>query len=127
LFSASKILSYLLQQGSILVPLLFLIYITDLPSIINSQSKPILFTGDTNIIISHPEIDCLQIYMNDVFAGLNKWTKANKLTLNFDKRNFMKFCTTNKTCVNLSFGYTDKTIEEAETTTACSVGHGLWP
>jgi hypothetical protein len=54
--------------------------------------------------------------MNDVFAGLNKWIKANKLTLNFDKTNFMKFCTTFKNCVNLSIGYIDKIIEEVETT-----------
>jgi hypothetical protein len=54
--------------------------------------------------------------MNDVFAGLNKWIKANKLILNFDKTNFKKFCTTNKNCVNLSIGYVDKATEEAETT-----------
>jgi hypothetical protein len=54
--------------------------------------------------------------MNDVFASLNKWIKANKLTSNFDQTNFMKFCTNNKTCVNLYFGYDDKTIEEVETT-----------
>jgi hypothetical protein len=54
--------------------------------------------------------------MNDVFAGLNKWIKANKLTLNLYKTNLMKFCTTNKNCVNLSIGYEDKTIEEVETT-----------
>jgi hypothetical protein len=54
--------------------------------------------------------------MNDVFAGLNKWIKANKLTLNFDKTNFMKFCTTNKNCVNLSIGCIDKTVEEVKTT-----------
>jgi hypothetical protein len=53
-------------------------YINDLPPTINSQSKPILFADDTNII-SHPEIDCFQICMNDVFAVLNKWIKAKKL------------------------------------------------
>jgi hypothetical protein len=50
--------------------------------------------------------------MNDVFASLNRWIKANKLALNFDKTNFMKFCTNNKTCVNLNMGFDDKTIEE---------------
>jgi hypothetical protein len=54
--------------------------------------------------------------MNDVFAGLNKWIKANKPTLNFDKTSFMIFSTANKNCVNLSTGYVNKTIEEAETT-----------
>jgi hypothetical protein len=54
--------------------------------------------------------------MYDVFAGLNKWIKASKLTLSLDRTNFMKFCTTNKNCVNLSIGFEDKTIEEVETT-----------
>jgi hypothetical protein len=47
---------------------------------------------------------------------LNKWIKANKLTFNFDETNFMKFCTNNKTCVNLNIGYDDKSVEEVETT-----------
>jgi hypothetical protein len=83
---------------------------------INSQSKLILFADDINIIISHPEIVFFQICMNDIFAGLNKWIKVSKLTLNSDETNFMKFCTTNKNCVNVRIGYVDKTIEEVETT-----------
>jgi hypothetical protein len=71
-------------QRSILGPLLFLIYINDLAPTINTQSKPILFANDTNIIISHPETVCFQNRMNDVFTSLNKSIKANKLTLNFD-------------------------------------------
>jgi hypothetical protein len=38
-------------QGSVFGPLLFLLYINDLPPNINSQSKPILFAEDTIIII----------------------------------------------------------------------------
>jgi hypothetical protein len=68
------------------------------------------------INIAHPEIDCFQNCMNDVSASLNKWIKANKLTLNFDKTNFMKFCTNNKAYFNLNMGYSDKSIEEVETT-----------
>jgi hypothetical protein len=54
--------------------------------------------------------------MNDIFTSFNKCIKANKLTLHFDKTNFMKFCTNNRTCVNLNTGYDDKTIEEGITT-----------
>jgi hypothetical protein len=54
--------------------------------------------------------------MNDVFASFNKWIKANKLTLNFDKTNFTKFFINNKTCFNLNIGYGNQTIGEIETT-----------
>jgi hypothetical protein len=54
--------------------------------------------------------------MNDVFASLNKWIKANKLILNLNKTNFTKVCTNNNTCINLNIGYGDNTIEEVETT-----------
>jgi hypothetical protein len=52
--------------------------------------------------------------MNDGSASLN-WIKANKVTLNFDKTIFMKFCTNSIPCVNLIVGYDDKTIEDVET------------
>jgi hypothetical protein len=54
--------------------------------------------------------------MNDAFASLNKWIKSNKLTSYCNRTNFIKFCTNNKTCVNLNVGFYDKTIAEIETT-----------
>jgi hypothetical protein len=66
--------------------------------------------SNTSIIISHAEIYYFQNCMNDVFASLNKWFKDSKLTSNFDKTNFLKLYTNNKTRIYLNIWYDDRTI-----------------
>jgi hypothetical protein len=72
------------------------------PSTFISQSKPIHVTGDTSITIYYPDSGYFQNSINDIFTSLNKWFKANKLKLNFDKTYFMKFAN-NKTCIHLKY------------------------
>jgi hypothetical protein len=101
-----------IPAGSVPGPLLFLLCICDLPTTIISESKPILFTDNTSIIIYHSESDYLQNSINDVLASLNNFFIANILTLNFDKADFLKFATNNKTCTILNIGYDNKTAEK---------------
>jgi hypothetical protein len=48
-----------------------------------------------------------------IFEYLNKWFRANSLSLNFDKTHFMQFTTKNGPQINLDVNYTNKTIFKA--------------
>ena len=78
------------QQGSILGPVLFLIYINDLPSV-STLFMPILFADDTNLFCTGQNLDDLVQKINIEMGNIYYWVKANKLSLNVDKTNFMLF------------------------------------
>ena len=75
---------------SILGPMLFLIYISDITSVSKIQEL-ILFADDTNIFISHKDLDPLIQIINSEISRLNSWFIANKLSLNLSKTNFIIF------------------------------------
>lgn len=74
-------------QGSVLGPLLFLIYINDLPEATNLSVK--LFADDTLLSMGNRELATLQTAMNIELKKVHEWLIANKLTLNTDKSKYM--------------------------------------
>lgn len=77
-------------QGSILGPLLFLIYVNDLSNV----SKLVnfrLFADDTKIFYAHASIKRIQSTINEELPKLCKWFHANKLSMNLEKTNYVIF------------------------------------
>jgi hypothetical protein len=97
-------------EVSILGRLLFLLYINDLPNIVISKSKPILFADDTSIIVTNSSPTDYKNNIINLFELINDWFKANLLTLNFDKTYYIKFMTKNSSVININIGYDNKQI-----------------
>ena len=77
-------------QGSILGPLLFIIYINDLCNVSNIL-KFFLFADDTNIFYSCNDIKEAERILNENITLLSRWFRINKLSLNLSKTKFMVF------------------------------------
>jgi hypothetical protein len=79
--SDKKSIIHGVPQGSVLGPLLFLIYINDLNNAIR-HSTTYLFADDTNLLHINQNLKKLQKEMNVDLKGLCSWLLANKISLN---------------------------------------------
>ena len=77
-------------QGSILGPLLFILYINDLADV-SDKLFTILFADDTTILIEGNNLHSLINSLNNELEKLNIWLKSNKLSLNVSKTHYMVF------------------------------------
>ena len=76
-------------QGSVLGPLIFLIYVNDLP--IPTNSETILYANDIALICHANNFSLLQTMAKNEMVKVVKWALCNKLLINFKKTNYLLF------------------------------------
>ena len=102
-------------QGSVLGPLLFIIYTNDLPDCVD-QAEIILFADDTTIYKSSTNLNNLCLSMNLNLANLTDWFRSNKLSLNISKTNYMLFSNSAKYTNPLNLNISNQIIKNTKCT-----------
>lgn len=106
-----KINKYGVPQGSILGPLLFLVYINDLPCSINHEC--ILFADDTTIIVDGNGVDNFENDINNALSDVILWLDNNNLKINTNKTKYIQFRTIQQQRITLNINHNNEKIEQS--------------
>ena len=89
-YSSVRQINIGVPQGSILGPLLFLIYINDLPNA-SARFRSVLYADDTTLLTSDSDYSSLIQTINAELPKIHKWCVANRLSIRMDKTYAMLF------------------------------------
>ena len=109
--SEARLIKHGVPQGSVLGPLLFLIYINDISESSNILQF-ILFADDTTVYFSDVYNENTEELLVTELKKVSKWLSANKLSLNVDKSNFLHFHYGKRIKPNMKISINDIEVKE---------------
>lgn len=112
--SNSRLVKCGVPQGSVLGPLLFIIYINDLPK--NVAHPMTLFADDSTVIIKCNESDDNETKINDALKEIINWMNNNNLLVNLEKTYLMNFYQNASKLGSLNIEYNGIKINEIKYT-----------
>lgn len=108
-------INYGVPQGSILGPLLFLLYINDIVNV-PLTADIILYADDTNVFFSGQDISSIEKQANLWLNNLSLWLKINQLELNIKKTKYIIFHPRNHSILrNTQLSFRGVSIERVQT------------
>ena len=81
--------TYGTAQGSIVGPLVFILYVNDLFDYIKHDSSIYMYADDTLLVCESDNIDSVTMKTGLAFEPMQRWCNANKLSVNFTKTKYM--------------------------------------
>ena len=105
-------LDHSIPQGSVLGCFLFLVYINDLPKIINNKS--VLYADDISIVLSCNKTDDASMLVENILAPIDDWLKDHNLELNLSKTKLLQFKPRQKSALQTNIMFNNIPLETVD-------------